>query len=52
MKLHLVLLAALIGATAYILWLQRQLQTARLRGDMYHNIATRLDHRVIELTTT
>ena len=52
MKLNMLVLAALIGATAYVLILRRQLQSAQMRGDMYHAISTRLDRRIADLTLT
>lgn len=51
MKLNPLLLAALVGAAAYILTLRRQLQAAQMRGDMYRDISARLDRKVAELTT-
>jgi hypothetical protein len=50
MKLNPLLLAAIVGAVAYILTLRRQLQAAQMRGDMYRDISARLDRRVAELT--
>jgi hypothetical protein len=51
MKLNLLLLFAIAGAALYILALRRQLETARMRGDMYREISTRLDRRVAELAS-
>jgi hypothetical protein len=49
MKPNLILLLTTIGATVYMLLLRRQLQAARLRGDMYREISVRLDRQVAEL---
>ena len=49
MKLNLILLLTTIGVTVYMLLLRRQLQAARLRGDMYREISARLDQQVAEL---
>ncbi len=46
----LIWLAVVIALAAWIAMLQRRLQTARMRGDMYRDISTRLDRRVVELT--
>ena len=43
-------LAVCIALAAWIAMLQRRLQAARMRGDMYRDISTRLDRRVVELT--
>ena len=43
-------LAIFIALAAWIAILQHRLQAARMRGDMYHDISTRLDRRVVELT--
>ena len=48
----LIWLAVLIGVAAWIVMLQRRLQAARMRGDMYRDISTRLDRRVVELTVS
>jgi hypothetical protein len=37
--------AALLGALIYIVWLRRALDAARLRGDMYRDIAASLDRQ-------
>lgn len=39
-----------LGALGYLIVLQRELAAARLRGDMYRDIAARLDRRVVELS--
>ncbi|MBK9943087.1 MAG: hypothetical protein IPP13_15885 [Kouleothrix sp.] len=39
-----------IGTAAWIVVLQRRLQAARMRGDMYRDIAMRLDRQVTELS--
>ena len=39
-----------IALAAWIVVLQRRLQAARMRGDMYRDISARLDRRVVELT--
>ena len=49
MKLNLILFLTTVGATIYILLLRRQLQAARLRGDLYREISARLDRQVAEL---
>lgn len=49
MKLNLILFLTTVGATIYLLLLRRQLQAARLRGDMYREISARLDRQVAEL---
>jgi hypothetical protein len=52
----MVRMSKLIWLTIFILlavWvaiLQRRLQAARMRGDMYRDISARLDQRVVELT--
>ncbi len=46
----LIWFAVLVAFAAWIVLLQRQLKTARMRGDMYRDISTRLDRRVVELT--
>lgn len=43
-------LVVVITLAAWIVILQRRLQTAQMRGDMYRDISTRLDRRVVELT--
>ena len=37
------------GMIAWIIVLQRRLQAERMRGDMYREIAARLDRRIVEL---
>ena len=46
----LVWFAVFVALAAWNVLLQRRLQAARMRGDMYHDISTRLDRRVVELT--
>ena len=46
----LVWIAVSIALAAWIIVLQRRLQAARMRGDMYRDISARLDQRVVELT--
>ena len=46
----LISLAVLVALAAWIVMLQRRLQAARMRGDMYRDISVRLDRRVVELT--
>jgi C4-dicarboxylate-specific signal transduction histidine kinase len=43
-------LAVFITLAIWIVMLQRRLQAARMRGDMYRDISARLDRRVVELT--
>lgn len=50
-KLTLLLTILLLAAIVWITDLRRRLQAAQMRGDMYRDIATRLDRRVAELTT-
>lgn len=50
MRINSLLLVLLIGAVIYVVRLQRQLQAAQMRGDMYRDISARLDRRVAELT--
>jgi len=38
------------GLAAWIVSLQRRLQAARMRGDMYRDISARLDRQVVELS--
>jgi hypothetical protein len=42
--------AVIIGMAIWIVSLQRRLQAARMRGDMYRDISARLDRRVVELS--
>jgi len=46
----LIWFAVFIALAAWIVTLQRRLQSARMRGDMYRDISARLDRRVVELT--
>jgi len=46
----LIWLAVFIALATWIVLLQRRLQAARMRGDMYRDISARLDRRVVELT--
>lgn len=46
----LIWLAVLIALCAWVVLLQRRLQAAQMRGDMYRDISARLDRRVSELT--
>ena len=46
----LIWLAIFIALAVWIVTLRRRLQAARMRGDMYRDISTRLDRRVVELT--
>ncbi|MCG8350615.1 MAG: hypothetical protein MI924_22835 [Chloroflexales bacterium] len=50
MSKMLVLLLLLAGAVIWIMDLQRRLQAAQMRGDMYRDISARLDRRIAELT--
>lgn len=43
------LLLALVAAAIWIVTLRRQLEAARMRGDMYRDISVRLDRRMAEL---
>ena len=43
-------LTIFIALAAWVVILQRRLHAARMRGDMYRDISTRLDRRVVELT--
>ncbi|MBC8163738.1 MAG: hypothetical protein H7Z42_21225 [Roseiflexaceae bacterium] len=42
-------LMAALGVAGVVAFQQRELRAARLRGDMYRDIAARLDQRVVEL---
>jgi hypothetical protein len=46
----LIWLAVFVALSVWIVMLQRRLQAARMRGDMYRDISARLDQRVVELT--
>ncbi len=41
---------AALATVGGLVFQQRELRAARLRGDMYRDIAARLDKRVVELT--
>ena len=44
------LLAVLIGGTiVWIISLRQRLQAAEMRGDMYRDIAARLDRQIVDL---
>ncbi len=45
--LNIIVLAALV---AWIIDLQRRLNFAQMRGDMYRDISARLDRRIAELS--
>lgn len=47
---QLLWIITMLAAVAYVVVQQRALRAARLRGDMYRDIAARLDKRVVELT--
>ena len=40
---------AVAGLTVWIITLRRRLHAAQMRGDMYHDIAVRLDRQIAEL---
>ena len=42
-------IGAALGLVAYVITAQRALRAAQLRGDMYRDIAARLDRRVVDL---
>lgn len=44
------IVAAVLGLLVWNIALRRQLEAARMRGDMYRDISNRLDKRVAELT--
>ena len=46
----LIWLSLFVALAAWNAMLQRRLQAARMRGDMYRDISTRLDRRMVELT--
>lgn len=50
MKPNFLLFAILAATAIYIITLRRQLEAARMRGDMYREISNRLDKRVNELS--
>ena len=41
---------ALGGAAAWVITLQRRLQSAQMRGDMYRDIAVRRDRQLVDQT--
>ena len=41
--------AVIVGIVTWSIAQQRRLQAARMRGDMYRDVATRLDRQVVEL---
>jgi hypothetical protein len=43
-------IAAIAGMAAWIISLQRRLQAAHMRANMYRDIAARLDRRVADLS--
>ena len=43
-------IVALAGMALWIISLQRRLHMARMRGDMYRDIAARLDRQVVDLS--
>jgi hypothetical protein len=49
MRLNLILVALLGAVIVYALNVQRRLQAAQMRGDMYRDISARLDRRIAEL---
>lgn len=44
-------LGAVVGLGAWVIVLQRKLNAATMRGDMYRDISARLDRRIAELTS-
>ena len=42
-------IGAVAGLAAWIIALQQRLRSAQMRGDMYHDIAVRLDRQIAEL---
>jgi hypothetical protein len=40
---------AVAGLTTWIITLRRRLHAAQMRGDMYRDIAVRLDRQIVEL---
>lgn len=46
---RLLALLGVSGLIAYAVMLRRQLDASRMRGDMYRDIAVRLDQKVAEL---
>lgn len=53
-KLFFTLIVGIVGSAAvfWIIDLQRRLQAARIRGDMYRDISIRLDRRLSHQETT
>ncbi|HNP70889.1 MAG TPA: hypothetical protein PLO33_03640 [Kouleothrix sp.] len=45
---NLLAILACVGAAGWIVLLQRRLRAAQMRGDMYRDIATRLDRQLSE----
>ena len=43
-------IGVIIGMAVWIVSLQRRLEAAQMRGDMYRDISTRLDRKVVELS--
>lgn len=43
-------LGAVLGLGTWVIVLQRKLNAAQMRGDMYRDISARLDRRVAELS--
>jgi len=43
-------IAVISGMAVWIVSLQRRLEAARMRGDMYRDISARLDRKVVELS--
>jgi hypothetical protein len=42
-------IGAVAGLTVWIIALQRRVQAAQMRGDMYRDIAVRLDRQIVEM---
>lgn len=45
----LIWIGAVAGLTAWVIALRQRLNAAQMRGDMYRDIAVRLDRQVVEL---
>jgi hypothetical protein len=43
-------IAVISGMAVWIVSLQRRLEAARMRSDMYRDISARLDRKVVELS--
>jgi hypothetical protein len=43
-------IAVIAGMAVWIISLQRRLRAARMRADMYRDIAARLDRRAVDLS--